>query len=78
MQQSELDFINTLRQSSRYIQEHRGKTCVIYLPGTLLAQPDSLKQLGNDIGLLHHLGLKTVLVMGATRQIDSALSRSRH
>ncbi|MBF6058831.1 MULTISPECIES: amino-acid N-acetyltransferase [Thiomicrorhabdus] len=76
MQQSELDFINTLRQSSRYIEEHRGKTCVIYLPGTLLAAPDSLKQLGSDIGLLHHLGLKIVLVMGATQQIDSALNRA--
>lgn len=73
MKQSELDFINTLRQSSRYIEQHRGKTCVIYLPGELMQSPDTLKQLSQDIGLLHNLGLKIVLVMGASPQIDAAL-----
>jgi amino-acid N-acetyltransferase len=73
MQQSELDFINTLRQSSRYIEQHRGKTCVIYLPGELMQAPDTLKQLTEDVGLLHNLGLKIVLVMGATPQINAAL-----
>ncbi|GKT11700.1 MAG: amino-acid N-acetyltransferase [Thiomicrorhabdus sp.] len=73
MQQSELDFINTLRQSSRYIEQHRGKTCVIYLPGELMLEAESFKQLTQDIGLLHNLGLKIVLVMGATAQIDRAL-----
>ncbi|VAW49654.1 N-acetylglutamate synthase [hydrothermal vent metagenome] len=74
MKQSELDFINSLRQSSRYIEQHRGKTCVIYLPGDLMLATDSFKQLTQDIGLLHHLGLKMVLVMGATPQIDTALN----
>ncbi len=74
MKQSELDFINTLRQSSRYIEQHRGKTCVIYLPGDLMLASDSFKQLTQDIGLLHHLGLKMVLVMGAAPQINAALT----
>ncbi len=73
MQQSELDFIHTLRQSSRYIEQHRGKTCVIYLPGELILAIESFKQLTQDIGLLHHLGLKIVLVMGATPQINASL-----
>ncbi|MDG6774055.1 amino-acid N-acetyltransferase [Thiomicrorhabdus sp. ZW0627] len=72
MQQSDLDFINSLRQSSRYIEQHRGKTCVIYLPGELLLTESSRKQLSQDVGLLHNLGLKIVLVMGATEQIDQA------
>lgn len=72
MHQSELDFINSLRQSSRYIEQHRGKTCVIYLPGELLLSESSRKQLSQDVGLLHNLGLKIVLVMGATPQIDEA------
>lgn len=75
MKQSELDFINTLRQSSRYIEQHRGKTCVVYLPGELMQTPDTLKQLSQDIGLLHNLGLKIVLVMGATPQINAALKK---
>jgi amino-acid N-acetyltransferase len=74
MKQSELDFINTLRQSTRYIEQHRGKTCVIYLPGDLMLAGDSFKQLTQDIGLLQHLGLKMVLVMGATPQINTALN----
>lgn len=72
MQQSELDFINTLRQSSRYIEQHREKTCVIYLPGEFLASKDSTSQLSQDIGLLYNLGLKIVLVMGASPQLDQA------
>lgn len=76
MKQSETDFLNSLRQSSGYIQLHRGKTCVIYLPGELIFQSDSLQQFAEDIGHVHALGLKVVLVMGATPQIDQALSVS--
>ena len=74
MQQSDLEFITSLRQSSRYIEQHRGKTFVIYVPGEVLQQDDSRKQLTQDIGLLHHLGIKIVLVMGASPQLDNALS----
>ena len=72
MQQSELDFINTLRQSSRYVEQHRGKTCVIYIPGEFSACPESVEELSQDLGLLHNLGLKIVLVMGASAQLDKA------
>lgn len=73
MQQSELDFIHSLRQSSRYIEQHRDKTCVIYLPGELLLNEASRNQLTQDVALLHNLGLKIVLVMGAAPQLDAAL-----
>lgn len=76
MQQSELVFINTLRQSSRYIEQHRGKTCVIYVPGDFLASTSSTSELTQDIGLLHNLGLKVVLVMGASSQLDQAFSKA--
>ncbi len=74
MKQSELDFINSLRQSSRYIEQHRGKICVIYLPDTLLSSSLALKQLTQDVSLLHQIGVKIVLVMGASTQINQALS----
>lgn len=77
MQQSELDFIQSLRQSSHYIEQHRGKTCVIYLPGDLLQNDDELLSLSKDITLLHSLGLKLVLAMGATLQIDKALAHKQ-
>lgn len=75
MKQSELDFVTTLRQSSQYIEQHHNKTCVIYLPSELMQQSDSFKQLSQDIVLLHNLGMKIVLVMGATQQIDHALQQ---
>ncbi len=76
MQQSELEFITSLRQSSRYIEQHRGKTFVIYVPGEILQQDQTRQQLTQDIGLLHNLGIKLVLVMGASPQIDQAMQEN--
>ncbi|WP_024850719.1 amino-acid N-acetyltransferase [Hydrogenovibrio kuenenii] len=73
MQQSELDFINNLRQSSPYIAAHRGKTLVIYLPGEMLQHPGTLLQFAKDIVLLNNLGIKVVLTLGASVQINDAL-----
>lgn len=76
MKQSDVDFLHSLRQSSGYIHLHRGKLCVIYIPGELILHQDNLKQLAEDLALLHTLGLKMVLVMGATPQIDAALANA--
>lgn len=73
MKQSELDFIQSLRQSSHYIEQHRGKTIVLYLPGELLDNQQQLVQLASDITLLHNLNINLVLAMGATLQINQAL-----
>lgn len=77
MKQSEADFLHSLRQSSSYIHLHRGKLCVIYIPGELILHETHLKQLAEDLALLHTLGLKMVLVMGATPQIDAALAAAK-
>jgi len=77
MQHSELEFITSLRQSSRYIEQHRGKTFVIHVPGDILQQEETRKQFTQDIGLLHNLGIKIVLVMGASPQIDQALQTNQ-
>ncbi|MBN2866529.1 MAG: amino-acid N-acetyltransferase [Thiotrichales bacterium] len=77
MQQPELEFINSLRQSSRYIEQHRGKTFVIYVPGETLQRDDTRKQLTEDIGLLHNMGIKIVLVMGAGPQLEAALEANQ-
>ncbi|BBN59142.1 amino-acid N-acetyltransferase [Hydrogenovibrio marinus] len=78
MLQSELDFINNLRQSSPYIATHRGKTLVIYLPGEMLQVSDHLLQFAKDIVLLNNLGIKVVLTLGASVQIDDALKLAGH
>jgi amino-acid N-acetyltransferase len=77
MQQSELDFINTLRQATPYLEKHRGKTLVLYLPGSLLESETTLSTLVEDVRLLHTLGLKLVLAVGATPHIDQALSQAQ-
>lgn len=73
MHQSELDFIRHLRQSSPYIAAHRGKTIVIYLPSEILALDEHLLAFAKDMVLLNNLGLKIVLALGASQQIDDAL-----
>lgn len=74
MQQSELDFVNNLRLASPYIAAHRGKTLVVYLPGEMLQCKETLLQLAKDVGLLNNLGIKVVLTLGASVQIDRALA----
>lgn len=78
MQKSELEFIKNLRQASPYIENHRGKTLVVYLPGEMLCvnqDPTVLRQLSKDIILLNTLGLKTLLVLGAEPQLNAAFSK---
>lgn len=76
MLQSELDFINNLRQASPYIEKHRGKTLVVYLPSELLSldnrQDELLFQFAQDIIFLNALGLKTVITLGAEKQLNQA------
>lgn len=76
MKQSDIEFLNSLRHASSYVHLHQGKTCVIYLPGELILQADSLQEFAEDISHLYALGLKILLVMGATPQIDLALNEA--
>lgn len=79
MQQSELDFVNNLRQSSPYIEAHQGKTIVIYIPSELLSldseEDERLFQLAKDVVLLNHLGMKTVITLGVELQLNEAFER---
>lgn len=77
MKQSELEFINNLRQSSPYVAQHRGKTLVIYVPGELISKPDALLEFARDIILLKSLSIKVVLTLGATQQIDAAFNEAQ-
>ena len=76
MKQSELDFLNNLRQASDYVAQHRGKVCVVYLPGELLEHREQLQEFAEDISHLNALGLRLIIVMGATLQINQALEQA--
>ena len=64
-------YVNWFRHSAPYINAHRGRTFVIYLPGEALAH-DNFAHTIHDINLLNSLGVKLVLVHGSRPQIQKA------
>ncbi len=68
--------VHWLRQTSPYINTHRGKTFVVWFSDSMLrARP--FTTLVHDLTLLSHLGIKLVLVHGMRAQIDAELHRRR-
>lgn len=66
------DYVQWFRQSSPYINAHRGKTFVLMLSGEALAH-DNFQNTVHDIALLNSLGVRLVIVHGARPQIDHLL-----
>ena len=67
------DFIHFFRDSSPYIQSHRGKCFVIALGGDAIKSAD-FASIIHDIALLSSLGVKLILVHGSRPQIDEQLA----
>ncbi|MDO5054052.1 MAG: amino-acid N-acetyltransferase [Pasteurella oralis] len=68
------ELVHWFRQSTPYVNMHRGKTFVIMLDGDTIACPNFVNII-NDISLLHSLGIKLVLVFGARYQINQLLQQ---
>ncbi|MGM3173886.1 amino-acid N-acetyltransferase [Dickeya lacustris] len=66
------ELVQGFRHSVPYINAHRGKTFVIMLGGEAI-EHENFANIVNDIGLLHSLGIKLVVVYGARPQIDANL-----
>ena len=66
------DYVKFLRETSPYINTHRGKTFVLALSGEAIAHAN-FTNIVHDIALLHSLGIKLVLVHGARQQINERL-----
>lgn len=66
--------IDWLRQTSPYINTHRGKTFVIWFSSTML-EAEGFTSLVHDLTLLRHLGVNLVLAHGMRAQIDKELER---
>ncbi|ROP59566.1 N-acetylglutamate synthase [Enterobacter sp. BIGb0383] len=71
------ELVEGFRHSVPYINTHRGKTFVIMLGGEAIAN-HNFSSIVNDIGLLHSLGIRLVLVYGARPQIDANLASNHH
>ena len=68
-------FIKWFRESAPYIHRFRGNTFVIAFGGQVIAN-GHLHSLVQDLALLHSLGIRCVLVHGASPQINGALKRA--
>jgi len=66
------DYVKFLRDTSPYINTHRGKTFVLALGGEAVAHAN-FTNIVHDIALLHSLGIKLILVHGARQQVEERL-----
>lgn len=71
------ELVEGFRHSVPYINTHRGKTFVIMLGGEALSMT-IFSSIVSDIGLLHSLGIRLVVVYGARPQIDANLAAHHH
>ncbi|EFH9098460.1 amino-acid N-acetyltransferase [Escherichia coli] len=71
------ELVEGFRHSVPYINTHRGKTFVIMLGGEAI-EHENFPSIVNDIGLLHSLGIRLVVVYGARPQIDANLAAHHH
>ncbi|AJB36017.1 TPA: amino-acid N-acetyltransferase [Escherichia coli] len=71
------ELVEGFRHSVPYINTHRGKTFVIMLGGEAI-EYENFSSIVNDIGLLHSLGIRLVVVYGARPQIDANLAAHHH
>ncbi|WP_332831968.1 amino-acid N-acetyltransferase [Escherichia coli] len=71
------ELVEGFRHSVPYINTHRGKTFVIMLGGEAI-EHEHFSSIVNDIGLLHSLGIRLVVVYGARPQIDANLAAHHH
>ncbi|KAE9786270.1 amino-acid N-acetyltransferase [Escherichia coli] len=71
------ELVGGFRHSVPYINTHRGKTFVIMLGGEAI-EHENFSSIVNDIGLLHSLGIRLVVVYGARPQIDANLAAHHH
>ncbi|MBS9424943.1 amino-acid N-acetyltransferase [Photorhabdus caribbeanensis] len=73
MKERSTELVEGFRHSVPYINAHRGKTFVIMLGGEAIAH-ENFSNIINDIGLLHSLGIRLVVVYGARPQIEQNLA----
>ena len=68
------ELVQWFRQSTPYVNMHRGKTFVIMLDGDAIAGTNFINII-SDISLLHSLGIKLIIVFGARVQINALLAQ---
>ncbi|MGA0102279.1 MAG: acetylglutamate kinase, partial [Steroidobacteraceae bacterium] len=62
--------VRALRGAAPYVRLFKGKTFVVKAGGAVFADPAGTRALIEQIAILHHLGIKVVLVHGGGPQLD--------
>ena len=68
------DMVQWFRAAAPYIRAHRERTFVVLIADELILS-ERFVGLTHDIALLHHLGVKLVLLHSSRRSIDAQLAR---
>ena len=71
-------FVELFRSVTPYIKMHQGKPVVIHVSSSLLDQPKLFDDVMNDIATLCILGVRLVIVVGISDQVDAALLDAGH
>jgi amino-acid N-acetyltransferase len=66
--------VETIRQAFNYINKFKNKTFVIKIDDALISLP-CFPGLIKDIALLHHMGIKVIIVPGSKERIDEILNK---
>src|SRR5438105_10562622 len=61
--------IRALRSAAPYIRMYKGKTFVVKAGGGVFADPPATRVLVEQIAILHHFGVRVVLVHGGGPQL---------
>ncbi len=77
MKERSTELVDGFRHSVPYINVHRGKTFIIMLGGEAIAH-ENFPNIVNDIGLLHSLGIRIVVVYGSRPQIEDILCENNY
>lgn len=72
----DLNYVEWFRHSSPYINAHREKTFVIFIPGEAV-ESAQFSNIISDLALMDSLGVRVVIVHGARPQIERILQHSQ-
>ncbi len=72
MEEHNRDYVSWFRNSSPYINAHRGRTFVVMVSGKAVEEP-GFQHIVHDLALLNSLGIRLVLIHGARPQIGERL-----
>lgn len=70
--------VRGLKGALRYVRAYRDRVFVVKLGGEVLADAEALDHLAGQVGLLHSLGIRIVLVHGGGPQASAMLRRLGH